>query len=337
MASNTQEPTWTSREKELVAALGLRSYHLPGNNWCQDWFQYFANNHPIFGICCHYKRHPIGRRMRIINLFGSIVFGLCVTNMIWLWFLYSEEDANTTVVTISLGGLNWGADTNNATISVDVSDSSNSINDATNEQEIQITEGMVVLWTVGGGLHALFDNTIWYVTACVCCLPGRSLDCLGKYRWCGGYLVVFAVVVVAAFASFVVVLRATLDSNGQDVDLSDLGTAGINDDNIKLGQTDEASAYEFMIGYAIELVLALIVYYPLVGTILFSGVLVCGKIPILGGRPYEVLVQKRLAQASNFQPNQIEGFGKAVESLPDLPSELLHTGADSSRPTSTIV
>jgi hypothetical protein len=338
MPSTTEEST--SREKELVAALGLRSYHLPGNNLYQDWFQYFANNHPIFGICCHYRLHPISRRMRIINLFGSIVFGLCVTNMIWLWFLYSEEDANTAVVTISRGGVSWGANTFNATISADVSDSSNSSNssnDTTNGQEIQITEGMVLLWTVGGGLHALFDNTIWYVTACVCCLPGRSLQCLGKYRWCGGYLVVFAVVLCTACASFAVVLRATLDSNEQDVDLSDLGTAGINDDNIKLGQTDEASAYEFMIGYAVELVLALIVYYPLVGTILFSGVLVCGKIPILGGRPYEVLVQKRLAQASNDQPNQIEDFDKTVQSLPDLPSELLDTGADSSRPTSTIV
>jgi hypothetical protein len=236
--------------------------------------------------------------------------------MIWLWFLYSEEDANTAVVTISLGGFSWGANTNNATISVDVSDSSNSNNDTTNGQEIKITEGMILLWTVGGSLHALFDNTIWYVTACVCCLPGRSLQCLGKYRWCGGYFVIFAVVLCTACASFVVVLRATLDSNKKDVDLSDLGTVGINDDNINLGQTDEASAYEFMIGYAVELVLALIVYYPLVGTILFSGVLVCGKIPILGGRPYEVLVQKRLAQASNYKPNQIEGDGEALDPCP---------------------
>jgi hypothetical protein len=118
-----------------------------------------------------------------------------------------------------------------------------------------------------------------------------------------------------------------LESNEQDVDLSsDLDSAGINDDNIKLGQTDDASAYEFLLGYVVELVLALIVYYPLLGTILFSGVLVCGKIPVLGGRPYEVLVQKRL-----------EGLDKTTESLPDLPPELLHTEADSPRPSSTIV
>jgi hypothetical protein len=295
-------------EKDLVAALGLRSYHLPGNNWCSDWIQYFANNHPIFGIWCHHEQHPIGWRMRLINLFGSIVFGLCVTNIIWLLFLYSEEDANTTVATISSGGLSFGINTNNTntTISVDLSDITNSSATISNNgQEIQITEGMVVLWTVGGGLHALFDNTIWYVTACVCCLPGRSLERLGKYRWCGSYFAVFAVVIITACASFAVVLRATLDDNEEDVDLSSLGTAGLNDDNIKLGQTQDRSAYEFLIGYGVELVLALFVYYPLIGTILFSGVVVCGKIPVLGGRPYEVTAEKRLAQASNKKDHSL--------------------------------
>jgi hypothetical protein len=325
-------------EKELVAALGLRSYHLPGNTWCQDWSQYFANNHPIFGICCHHKKHPIGMRMRIVNLFGSIVFGLCVTNVIWLTFLYVKEDVDTAVVTISLGGgVSFGATTNNATnsnatISVDLADNLSDItninsisnnNDATstNMQEIQITEGMIMLWTVGGALHALFDNTIWYVTACVCCLPGRSLERLGKFRWCGSYIAVFFVIAFTACATFAVVLRATLDSNEENVDLTDLGTAGITDDNIKLGQTSDASAYEFMIGYAVELVLALIVYYPLVGTILFSGILVCGKIPVLGGRPYEVSRQNRLEQASTKKDNDwiVSGHTATSTSEPSSP------------------
>jgi hypothetical protein len=328
-------------EKELVAALGLRSYHLPGNNWCQDWSQYFANNHPIFGICCHHKKHPIGVRMRIVNLFGSIVFGLCVTNVIWLTFLYVKEDVDTAVVTISFGGgVSFGANTNNATsnatISVDLSDNLSDISDltninsisnnndatSTNGQEIQITEGMIMLWTVGGALHALFDNTIWYVTACVCCLPGRSLERLGNFRWCGSYIAVFFVIAFTACATFAVVLRATLDSNEENVDLTDLGTAGINDDNIKLGKTSDASAYEFMIGYAVELVLALIVYYPLVGTILFSGVMVCGKIPVLGGRPYEVSRQKRLAQASSKEDNAWVASG--------------HTATSTSEPSSPV-
>lgn len=43
------------QQRELIPALAWRSYHLPGNSWCQDWMQYYKNNHPVFGICCHHK------------------------------------------------------------------------------------------------------------------------------------------------------------------------------------------------------------------------------------------------------------------------------------------
>jgi hypothetical protein len=48
----------------------------------------------------------------------------------------------------------------------------------------------------------------------------------------------FAVVLCTACASFVVILRATLDSNTKRWTCRTLGTVGIND-NINLGQTDE--------------------------------------------------------------------------------------------------
>jgi hypothetical protein len=35
--------------------------------------------------------------------------------------------------------------------------------------EIRITQGMFVLWTVGGLLHALYDSTIWYLETCIYC------------------------------------------------------------------------------------------------------------------------------------------------------------------------
>jgi hypothetical protein len=44
----------------------------------------------------------------IINLFGSIVWTLCHKHDLAL-VLYGEEDANTAVVTISLGGFWLGA------------------------------------------------------------------------------------------------------------------------------------------------------------------------------------------------------------------------------------
>lgn len=290
----------SSQERnEVIPALALRSYHLPGNSWCDDWFQYFANNHPVLGICCHNRLHPIRMRMRIINLIGSIVFGLAVTNMIWLWFIYNEDDAQSPVLTLSLGGVSVGGANNATGAQIDDTNSNNNNN---SQQQIEVTQGMVMLWTLGGGLHALFDNTIWYVTACVCCLPGRSLERLGKYKWCGSYIVVFVVVACTAFASFAVVLRATLDESQDNVELSDLDTGGLTDDKIDLSDgVSNASAYTFLIAYAIELVLALTVYYMIVGTILFSGVLGCGKIPILGGRPYEVMEEEKLKAREQAQ------------------------------------
>jgi hypothetical protein len=261
----------------MISALGQRSYHLPGNSWCADWCQFFANNHPLFGICCHHALNPVKVRMRIVNLVGSIVFGLLVTNIIWLWFIYNEDDA--TFVTISVDGI----------------DLTNSNSTITSTQEIQITEGMLLLWTVGGGLHAIFDNTIWYATACVCCLAGERLHCLGRYKWAGSYCVIIAVVACTAMATFCVVLRASLDSEST-VRLSDINSGGITDDNVHLSSVKDLSAFDFLVSYAVELVLALFVYYPLIGTVLFSGILGCGKMPILGGRPYEVLKEERLAK-----------------------------------------
>ena len=40
--------------------------------------------------------------------------------------------------------------------------------------------------------------------------------------------------------------------------------------------------------YTIEVVVSLFIYNPLMKLIMFSGVLGCFRIPILGGRPYEI-------------------------------------------------
>lgn len=281
----------TDQERdEVIPALALRSYHLPGNTWCEDWSQFLLNNHPLWGICCHHRLHPVKSPFRIVNLLGSICFGLAVTNLIWLWLIADDRrDADQVVISIAVGD---GGETQvNQTASATNTTSTSLFPDG----QIDITEGMVFLWTVGGGLHALFDNTIWYITACVCCLPGQKLECLYKYKWCGTYLVIFSVVLVTAVASFVVVFRASLDED-QDLEIADLKSAGIFDDQIELGRNiDKSERWEFLMSYAVELGLALVVYHPLVATLFFSGVLGCGRIPILGGRPYELARERRKA------------------------------------------
>ena len=69
------------------------------------------------------------------------------------------------------------------------------------------------------------------------------------------------------------------NATGLDIPSFDLG-------DMLYGKED--TKYAFLVGYAIELTIALFLYYPLTSTMFFSGILGCGRIPILGGRPYEL-------------------------------------------------
>lgn len=215
--------------------------------------------------------------MRIVNLVGSILFGLLITNIFWLWYVFDEtRNPNSALLTISLG--ETGSSSSGRT-----------------QETIAITKGMFVLWTIGGVLHALFDNTVWYITACVWCQPGQRLENLHSYRWFGPYIVTFCVVIVAALATLAVLLRASVTSDG---------SAG--DDRVPI-HVENKEAYSFLLSYVIELLLSLFVYYPLIFSLLFSGVLGCGRVPILGGRPYEVWLEGRRRNRSvRFSNDQKE-------------------------------
>ena len=145
-----------SEEDKLIMALAWRSYHLPGNGVCADWIQFFRNTHPLFGICCHHPLHPVRWSMRMLHLVGSVVFGLLITNLIWLYMIYDDQlDADRSVVTISIGGPNQTSIPGFSEAS-SITNITSTDGDGTN---IEITEGMVVLWTSGGCVHSFFDLT----------------------------------------------------------------------------------------------------------------------------------------------------------------------------------
>ena len=75
--------------------------------------------------------------------------------------------------------------------------------------QVNVTSGMIALWTVGSALNALYDNLIWTFAACVWCLPGGRWEHLEKYRKYTPYLIMFLVVGTAAVASLVVLIVAT--------------------------------------------------------------------------------------------------------------------------------
>lgn len=257
---------------ELVQRLALQSYHLPGNSWLQDWWQFMTNNHPVFGICCHNKLHPIKSVTRIVALLGTITFGLAITNLCYVFFL-------------------WNPEFDRVVASLSMDDGS----------EIVLTTGMLLLWTVGGGIHCMFNLAMWHIAACACC---RSGGCLESYACCpslGKYMIRFFILCIGAFATLIIVLRVATDDQPRAYsriadDGNYTGTEGVNlafDDQLDL-TVDDVSEFDFVLNYLVEMTLAFFVYYPICGTILFSGILSCDyNIPVLGGRPYEISCEER--------------------------------------------
>jgi hypothetical protein len=348
---------------ELIPALAVRSCHVPGNTAWQDYKQHMLNNHPIIGICCHHKLHPIGTKMRLWNLFSSIMFGLTVTNCMWLWFFYhngianvndqhsidpsvvvfefqqvwddvvntTDVDTNTTNTNMTSTSV-YNNDTNTTTVTQYDATTTSSEHD-TNEN-IHINQGMLFLWTVGCTLHALYDIFIWYVEVCICCKrkhPTSTLYHRTKYQKCGILIVICTTLLCAVTATLAIVVRASIVADNDDDDeqhnigsnevvnsnssynndtSSTLDDFMTNQYNITLFNTttdvtilqQDASAYEFLLSYGVEMILALFLFYPLLETILFTGILgCCGYIPIIGGRPFEVRQHTKQQQQQKQQ------------------------------------
>lgn len=259
--------------RQIVPKLAARSYHLPGYNIAQDWMQYMLNNHPLLGVCCRHRLHPIKTRQRIIILLGSFAYGVAITNAIYLWFLGSGRDDKEEVFSVNM-----------------------SLNNSSS-QTVSLTSGLIVLVTVGSGSHSMFDRFIWTLAACSCCRSGGVFESRGCLRDFGYYLVILLVTAVLALASCVVVIRASMEEGETTVPLFQNRT---REDFADLLDFDEFAMedYSFLRGYALEFAVSLFVYYPLFETILFSGILGCCGVPILGGRPYAMKKEAKAVMKS---------------------------------------
>ena len=134
-------------------------------------------------------------------------------------------------------------------------------------------------------MHACYDLGIWYIEVCICCPFSR------KCRPCGKFLAVFMIVLLLALASFVVVVRASLGQEEYEaLDISTLESAGLVDDQLQYSGIQKEDT-RFLLNYIMEFSLALLFYYPLGSFILFTGILGCGKLPILGGRPRDIYLE----------------------------------------------
>jgi hypothetical protein len=129
-------------------------------------YEFLKNNHPLFGIFFRHPLHPVSRSLSFATFIGSLVFGLAVTNIVYLAFVMEDKDFDESYF--------------DATIS-DKSITGNE-NFDTLVTEVNVTSGMIALWTVGAALHAFYDNLIWSVAACAYCRPGGWLEHLERFR-----------------------------------------------------------------------------------------------------------------------------------------------------------
>merc|ERR1719356_49120 len=122
-------------------------------------------------------------------------------------------------------------------------------------------------------LHKLLIPMNRYLMACACFRPGgiSGLNSPAMQN-CGVYVGVLIVCSVVVAATTVIIFRLNKDEKLQD------GTE----------TPQPVERFNFLIGYALELTVSLFIFYFITSTVFFTGILGCGRIPVFGGRPYEL-------------------------------------------------
>ena len=220
-------------ERKVVPKLASRSYHLPGNGFWGDYSQYIRNNHPALGICCHSRLHPLKFKQRAVMLIASFACGISITNIIYLWFLNNGWSDDEAVF---------------------------SINYATRSSESEtytVTNGLVALVTIGSATNAVFDRTIWSLSACGCCRPGGGFEHSSGRHCCadlGKQIVILLTLAIVCLSTLVVAIRASLDEGYSEE------IPWIEDKNVTASEITsmlnlskyEPDDYSFLKGYALE-------------------------------------------------------------------------------------
>ena len=231
--------------------------------------------------------------MRAVALLGSVMVGLVITNAVYLLLIHDDDPlgADTTpVFELSAGG--FAVQNGTSWVYLEEDGEFSSLYELT---AVEVSSGMVILWTAGGAIHALFDNLIWYATSCACFAslassgkePGWCARCMTKYKGLCNFIVVTSVLLISAAATLAVVVRAHVEGGGEvDSAIDSLqSTAGFGSGGADVKGADsftDSSNYEFLMSYSVELFLAWFLWYPLIETILMTGILPCV------GRPKEV-------------------------------------------------
>lgn len=269
----------------------------------------FCNNHPFICFCYADSRHPLGTIERIINLVSSLAFGLAATCCVVLWFYYHNDDPKANV---NNNYMNGDDDMTANTENEDSLMQFNHVMFTIPYINLNVTTGIVTLLIFSGPLHVIFDLGIYFLQACppcrvngCCYYDANNLEhhpylinntraaattscaytCMKLlYRqecwlWVGTYVAFCISVAAVSLAIQVTLLRASIVEEQDN-----------NESNISYRIND----YNFILYYLLEIFVANFIAFPIVTFTMFSGVLgCCGRIPGLGGRPYQVRKHQR--------------------------------------------
>jgi len=198
-----------------------------------------------------------------------------------------------------------------------------------------LTTGMLLLWTLGGGIHASFNLSMWYIAACSCCRAGGCCEARACCPSFGKHLIRGVVLMIVFMTVLVILMRIAIGNYAGTDTLDDTATNNVTDSNaLDFFFTEEAwdfsvegtEEFHFVLAYLVQMVLSLFVYYPIFATVLMSGVLGCnGKVPLLGGRPYEVAQFKRKQQRiSKLEHGELSGSPTYLDSYGEGSDEFAH-------------
>lgn len=291
-------------EHFIRGKLARRAYHLPDNTYCQDYRQYIANCHLIFGLFCYDKRSPVRIKHRVLLLCGSLAFGLNITNIIYLWGNQVFHDDEITSAFREWATTKIPTNIFNGTKATNTILEDTILEDASTRFKVDMGSQLTILWTVGAGIHAAFDMALWHMISCGYCsyssnATNNRQDCF-IFGWTTAISIVMLMIIATSVVLYFRVFPMTDEEDGIRVDEQ---LISLTDDVVEpaevMGFLLEGD-FSFILAFIIEFAVSLFIWTPFLMTTLFTGLLGCGRIPCIGGRPREVWKERNGKDGRRF-------------------------------------
>jgi hypothetical protein len=228
---------------------------------------------------------------RLLLLCGSLAFGLNVTNVIYLWGNQVFHDEEITSAFREWATTIIPANIYNGTVATNTILEDTILEDASARLKVDMGSQLTILWTVGAGIHAAFDMALWHMVSCGYCSYSSNAtnrqDCL-IFGWTTAISIVMLMIIATCVVVYFRVFPLTEDEDGIRIDEQLLS---LLDDEVEPAEVMGfllKGDFSFILAFIIEFAVSLFIWTPFLMTTLFSGVLGCGRVPCIGGRPREV-------------------------------------------------